>query len=400
MPEMPSKNWAHALWSCETRSSFVNYQNMPKSSVLIIGPTPPPAQGVAVFTLAMLRSNLRSSFRIIHLDTSDRRTLSNVGRLDFRNIVLALWHGLQLQWLILREQPDLIYMPVSTKTLGFLRDCLFLASAKLFRRRLVIHLHGGCLDSLYAKANSALRWLMRFFLGHATRAIVLGECFRQDFDGLLPRERIRVVPVGIAPGIWEAAQEVARGREAGKKQILYLGMLVESKGFWDLIRAVPYVLQETRDIEFRFVGDTSLPEAHAAKEWVRGHSLDPYVKFLGPKWGEEKTQLLLEADIFAFPTWYPLEGQPAVVLEAMAAGLPIITTRHATIPDMLGEEGALYVRQRDPKDIAEKLCLLLRSEDVRRKMGLINQKRFVQCYTLERFSQNMRDAFEDALSSS
>jgi len=108
---------------------------------------------------------------------------------------------------------------------------------------------------------------------------------------------------------------------------------------------------------------------------------------------------LLEADIFAFPTWYPLEGQPAVVLEAMAAGLPIITTRHATIPDMLGEEGAFYVRQRDPKDIAEKLCQLLRSEDIRRKMGLINQKRFMQCYTLERLSQNMRDAFEEALSS-
>jgi glycosyltransferase involved in cell wall biosynthesis len=373
---------------------------MPKNSVLIIGPTPPPAQGVAVFTLALLRSNLGSAFRIVHLDTSDRRTLANIGRLDFRNIVLALRHGLQFQWLILRRQPDLIYMPVATTTLGFLRDCLFLASARLFGRRLVIQLHGGGLDSLYAEANSALRWLMRFCLGHVTRAIVLGECFRQDFDGLLPLQRIRVVPVGIAPGIWEAAKKVAGGRKAGRKQVLYLGMLVESKGFWDLIRAVPYVLQETKDIEFRFVGDTSLPEAQAAKEWVQEHSLDDFVKFLGPKWGDEKTQVLLEADIFAFPTWYPLEGQPAVVLEAMAAGLPIITTRHATIPDMLGEEGAFYVKQRDPKDIAEKLCLLLRSEDVRRKMGLTNQERFVQCYTLERLTQNMGDAFEEALSSS
>jgi glycosyltransferase involved in cell wall biosynthesis len=373
---------------------------MPKNSVLIIGPTPPPAQGVAVFTLALLRSNLRSAFRIFHLDTSDRRTLANIGRLDFRNMVLAFRHGLQFQWLILRQQPDLIYMPVATTTLGFLRDCLFLASARIFRRRIVIQLHGGGLDLLYAEANAALRWLMRFCLGHATRAIVLGECFRQDLVGLLPLQRIRVVPVGIAPGIWEAAKKVAGGRKTGKKQILYLGMLVESKGFWDLIRAVPYVLQETKDIEFRFVGDTSLPEVQAAREWVREHSLDDYVKFLGPKWGEEKTQVLLEADIFAFPTWYPLEGQPAVVLEAMAAGLPIITTRHATIPDMLGEEGALYVRQQDPKDIAEKLCLLLRSEDVRRKMGLTNQERFKQCYTLERLTQNMGDAFEEALSSS
>jgi len=241
---------------------------------------------------------------------------------------------------------------------------------------------------------------MRFCLGRATQAIVLGECFREHFDGLLPRERTRVVPVGIASDVWEAAQRLGHRVEVGRKRILYLSALVESKGFWDLMQAIPYVLQETRDIEFRFVGDTSLPEAQKAKEWVTRNALDPYVKFLGPRWGNEKTELLLEADIFAFPTWYPLEGQPAVLLEAMAAGLPIVTTRNATIPEVLGEEGAYYVRQRDPKDIAEKLCLLLRSDDVRRKMGLINQEKFLQRYTIERLSENMRHALEEALSSS
>ena len=393
-----TKPFTSVPYSRRKSTSTVNDEVTAKSSILIIGPTPPPAHGIAVFTLALLRSNLRSAFRILHLDTSDRRSLANIGRMDFHNLILAFRHALQLLWLFLTKKPDLTYMPLAATTLGFLRDSLFLASARLFRRRVVIQLHGGCLDSLYAEGNSALRWLMRFCIGHARRAIVTGECFRPHFDGLLPRERIRVVPVGIAPDIWEAAQKAPRGLRSGRKQILYLSALVESKGFGDLIRAVPYVLQKTTDVEFCFVGDVSLPEAQAAKEWVSRNSLDPYVKFLGPKWGQDKTRSLLNADIFVFPTWYPLEGQPAVLLEAMAAGLPIITTRHATIPDMLGEEGTLYVRQRDPEDIAEKLCVLLGSEDLCRNMGLRNEKRFLQGYTFEHFSHNMRDALEEALS--
>jgi glycosyltransferase involved in cell wall biosynthesis len=80
--------------------------------------------------------------------------------------------------------------------------------------------------------------------------------------------------------------------------------------------------------------------------------IDSYVKFLGPRTGDEKIRIFQESDVFAFPTWYPLEGQPVAILEAMAAGLPVVTTRHATIPDILGEDGALCVNKQDPVDIA------------------------------------------------
>jgi glycosyltransferase involved in cell wall biosynthesis len=363
----------------------------------VVGPTPPPAHGVAVVTQHVLDSDLKNHWRVVHLDTSDRRRLSNIGRIDFRNIYLALKHALQFQWLCLTCRPDVIYMPIAAMTLGFLRDSLFLIPARLFGENVVLHSHGGYIDTQYANANKLLAWLMRFCIGQANLAIVLGDTFRSTLDGLLPAERVRVVPLGIPSDIFDAAKGNPGTRGQTRKRVLYLGTLVESKGFFDLIRAVPAVLQEMNDVEFLFVGDNSHPEVEAARGWVKQHALESYVHFLGPKFGDEKIRVLLEADVLAFPTWYPLEGQPVVVLEAMAAGLPILTTRHATIPDVLGQDGALYVRARDTSDIARQLCCLLRDEQLRDRMSRRNLERFTNSHTLPRFEQNLRSVLEEAL---
>jgi len=337
----------------------------------------------------------------VHLDISDRRpSLANVGRLDLLNVILALYHGLKFQWMLLRDRPELIYLPISETNLGFLRDCLFMVPARLFRYRVVVQMHGGHFDTLYAKANPALKWLMRFCLGRVNRAVILGQAFRSKLNGLVLPERIRVVPIGIPSAIYEAAKNGTRATGNGKHTVLFLGTLVESKGFVDLLRAVPSVLKRRKDVQFVFVGDDSLPETRTAQEWVSQRGVEAYVKFTGPKWGAEKIDAFLEADTFAFPTWYPLEGQPIVLLEAMSAGLPILTTRHATIPDMLGEEGAVYVNQHDPEDIAAKLCFLLENDELRVRMINANRQKFLQLHTVESFVRNMQGVWEEALASS
>lgn len=372
-------------------------QRVSKPKILVIGPTPPPAHGVAVYTQTLLNSDLVENFQIFHLDISDRRTLANVGKFDVRNALLALRHGLQFLWLLVSVRPQIIYLPLSEMKLGFVRDCLFLIPARLFRRRVVVHLHGGFFDTLYANSNLVLRWFTWFCLSRVTLTIVLGESFRSKLEGLVRPERVRVVRCGIGPEIFEAAKRGSGQRKNGKRRVLYLGTLVESKGFLDLVYAIPQVVKEVQDVEFLFVGDDSLPEARAAKEWVLKNSLSPFVRFLGPRYGAEKVQHLLAATILAFPTWYPLEGQPIVLIEAMSAGLPILTTRHATIPEILGEDGALYVKQRDPIDIAEKLCILLRDEELQRKIGQTNQQRFLQSHTVERLCGRLGEVFEEAL---
>lgn len=366
--------------------------------VLIVGPTPPPAHGISVLTELLLQSGLKESFEVVHLDTADRRTLDNVGRFEIRNIALALYHGARFQWLLLSKQPALVYMPVSESRLGFVRDTLFLLPSRLFGVPLVLHLHGGYLDTLYAEWGRAFQWLMRFCFRHATRAIVQSNSFRRKFAELVEGDRIRVVYNGIPLTIYEACKNKPRSSgDSSLKTILFLGGLIESKGFFDLLRSVPDVLEKTTEVRFVFVGDTSFPEAESAQKWVNRHSLEFYVKFLGPRSGDDKTRIFQESDVFAFPTWYPPEGQPVAVIEAMAAGLPVLTTRHATIPEILGEEGALYVNKQDPADIAAKLLQLLDNESLRRNMGLANQNKFLQYHTSDRFAEGVVGVLREAL---
>jgi glycosyltransferase involved in cell wall biosynthesis len=174
--------------------------------------------------------------------------------------------------------------------------------------------------------------------------------------------------------------------------------LIESKGFFDVLRSVPRVLEQTSDVQFVFVGDSSFPEAERAMQWAKEHAVEPNVKFLGPRSGDEKIRIFHESDVFAFPTWYPLEGQPVALIEAMAAGLPVLTTRHATIPDILGEDGALYVNKQDPLDIAAKLLQLLTDDALREKLGRNNQMRFLRCHTADKFAQGVAQVLREALS--
>src|SRR5580704_10916000 len=107
---VPTKTAAHR------NDPVMNQSSQP--SILFIGPTPPPHQGVAVTTDCLLHSSLSGNFRIIHLDISDRRTMDNCGHLDFGNVYLALVHGARFLALFFRERPDIVYVPISQNALG------------------------------------------------------------------------------------------------------------------------------------------------------------------------------------------------------------------------------------------------------------------------------------------
>ena len=138
--------------------------------LLVVGPTPPPYNGMSVATQNVLEL-LERDFEIIHLDTADRRPLATVGRLDIRNILLAFRHALRFLLLAGSRRPEAVYVPIAQAPLGFLRDACFLVPARLLGLRTIVHLHGGHFARFHAGAPGPLRTLIRYSLGHATAAI-------------------------------------------------------------------------------------------------------------------------------------------------------------------------------------------------------------------------------------
>lgn len=79
-----------------------------------------------VVTENVLNSDLQKKFKIVHLDTSDRRGLSNIGKVDFINVYLAIKQFLKFIWLCVKEKPQVVYVPISQTSLGYLKGRLFL----------------------------------------------------------------------------------------------------------------------------------------------------------------------------------------------------------------------------------------------------------------------------------
>src|SRR5207248_11682887 len=86
------------------------------------------------------------------------------------------------------------------------------------------------------------------------------------------------------------------------------------------------------------------------------------LEYFGFVSGEQKTRLLCEADLFCFPTYYENENQPVNLIEAMAFGLPILTTRWRSLPELFPADYPGLVNVRSPEQIAEVMPGLMLGE--------------------------------------
>jgi glycosyltransferase involved in cell wall biosynthesis len=364
--------------------------------VLVIGPLPPPYHGGSVATRTLLASAVGQRFRLVHVDTTDGRGMDNIGRLDAGNIGLALTHLRRYLRLLRRERPDLVYVPLAQNRLGILRDALFLLPARMLRIRVVLHFHGGGFREFYERTDPATRGVVRASLRGVARAIVLGQRLRAMLAGLVPAARVAVVPNGIADP-YDGTLARAEPRP-GCCHVVYLGTLMEAKGFLDVLAAAALLAPLRPALRYTLAGDFFRPSDRERTERSLDAGLRERVELAGVVEGARKAELLRGADLFVLPTHYANEGHPYVILEAMAAGLAIITTPRAAIPETIvdGETGVL-VPERDPQALAAAIRRLADDPALRERLGRAARDRFLERYTLGTWATEMTAAFEDAL---
>jgi glycosyltransferase involved in cell wall biosynthesis len=364
--------------------------------ILLLGSLPPPYMGTNVATRVILGSSLSSRYQLIHLDTSDRRPLTTLGRLDWVNVSLAVKHYARLLILIVRWRPHLVYFPISQTTIGYLRDSVFILMSKALGRRVVCHLHGGNFRNWFDGCFAPMRFYVRAVHSLVDGQIVLGKSLRSLFSGLMPDSSVFVVPNGMDfPFRWETKSEAGR-REV---RVLYLSNFIRSKGVLDVLRAALEVHARCPWVEFSFAGEWGDKETKEEVDGMLRLSKGGAVRFLGSVYGEEKYRLLQNSDLFVFPTYYPPEGHPLVIVEAMAAGLPIVTTDHGTIAEWV-EDGVngFIVKPRSPGEVAEKILALANDEGLRIRMGAESRRRYEAGLTEANMVEALSNAFEHVLS--
>jgi glycosyltransferase involved in cell wall biosynthesis len=260
----------------------------------------------------------------------------------------------------------------------------------------VAHLRGSEFRDFYAASGPILRALIRYSLARVARVVVLGESLCSLFAGLVPAERISVIPNGT--------YDFTRGLDQPAKptpcvQGLYLGNLLPRKGVFVAMTAVLEVLRRFPELEFVFAGEWQT-EADCARglALLAGRPEASRIRFPGVVTGAEKHRLLLASDFFLFPPIQP-EGHPRVVLESMAAGLPIITTRQGAITETVVEgKTGFFVEPGDVRAIVGRIADLLNDPSRRAAMGLAARRRFEESYTADIAHARLAALFAEVLS--
>jgi glycosyltransferase involved in cell wall biosynthesis len=166
--------------------------------------------------------------------------------------------------------------------------------------------------------------------------------------------------------------------DSGTVRVVALGILGERKGTFDLLEAAERLQVRRPEIRFIFVGGGEVERFRA----LAGERRLANVTFVGAVGDAERVALLHGGDVFALPSH--AEGQPIAILEAMAAGLPILSTTVGSIPEVVGEPNGLLVQPRDVDAIVARLEQLADDQALRERMGRSNAREAAVKYDLSR----------------
>ena len=340
-------------------------------SVVLVAAHPPPASGQSV-AAAMLRRQLDEhgvDVTSINLATSLdprrlRRTLELVG-------VYARVLGAAAR----RGRGAVFYLPIALSEAGMLRDLPLLALARRMRWPTVLHIHGAGFRTSLDTVRPAVRRRVARALAEASRVIVLSPGLRSMLDDLVDPRRVTVVANGVPREVVRAAAAAAERHppEGRSVRVLFLSNLIDTKGYTTVLRAAERAQAARRPYQFVIAGAPTAAMSVDPDRFVRDHDLTN-VHVVGPVDGSSKFDVLASSDVLVLPTQYPWEGQPIVLLEAMAFGLPVVTTAVGAIPELIRDgHNGLLVPPDDPDAVLTALDEVLRDPERYRAISQANR---------------------------
>lgn len=282
----------------------------------------------------------------------------------------------------LRRRPfDVMYVTTAHNWAGLARDIPLVLATKRVCPHRVVKFHGSCSQHLSTSGHTLLKVASRVLIGACDATLVLSQQEKNEWSAFCPAGRFEVAPNLFSPEL-VGVTAASTGRDAGGTSasmdsrsrdrvptLLFVGRLMPGKGILDVVRAVARV-NATVPCRLLVAGDG--PSASDVAQAVEQLGIGANVRLLGYVSGPELARCYGEADALVLPTYLP-EGFPTVLLEAMSAGLPIVTTAVRGIADRL-EEGvnALFVPPRQPDLLADALVRILSDGRLRASMAANN----------------------------
>ena len=376
--------------------------------LLVFAHTPPPHHGQSYMVKLMLDGlggdrrrappgTPPAEIECYHVNCRYSDTLEDIGSFRLEKMWLVLRYCLEAIWCRFRYGVrTFYYVPAPGKRAALYRDWVVMLLCRPFFRDFIHHWHAvGLGDWLRSQGTWFERWFTQRLLGRCSLGIALAIPSMRDALWFRSRD-IQIVPNGIpdpcpdfetsilprrharllarrrsrdGTALTEEEREAA-GANAGVFSVLFLAHCMRAKGLFDALDAVALANARLKSsgqaLSLRLTVAGAFPEAAEEVEFrarIAQPDLTGCVEYVGFVGDEQKRVLLAAHDALCFPSYYHAESFGLVVIEAMAAGLAIVTTRWRALPDLLPPDYPGVVALRDPEAIATALIAALERDD-------------------------------------
>ena len=213
-----------------------------------------------------------------------------------------------------------------------------------------------------------------------------------------PADRTSVHHMGVNLKRFECFERTAARDDTVK--ILTLGRLTEKKGHKYALDAMAKLIGQGKKVELLIAGGGSLEDDLIAQ--AKQLQLEDHVKFSGPVDQDEVISLYRQAHIFLLPSVTAadgdMEGVPVVLMEASATGLPIVSTLHSGIGEVVvGGRSGFLVPERDADALTDRLGYLIDNPDARPEMGKCGRQFVDDNFNIEKLSRELSGMFENLI---
>ena len=274
---------------------------------------------------------------------------------------------------------------------SFKRKCLLVLISKVFKKKVVIHLHGAKFVDYYNKSMPIEKILIKKVFGLSDRIVCLSPQWYQDLSDFCPKEKISIIPNCVPIQIHINSDK--SNEKKIEKTILLFGRLGERKGVYDLLSAIGMLRLGDYNAKLILCGDG---EINKIEKKVEELGLNDAVHLAGWVDGEKKIDLLRNGYFYVLPSYF--EGLPVSILEAMSYGLPIVSTNVGGIPYVIddGVEGFLV----EPGNISllrDRIRTLLLDETLQLKMSRAALLKVQKKFSMENLVSMLHQLYDETI---
>lgn len=382
-----SKYWAYG------RIEIRGIQKI-KAKILIYGQKPPPYHGCNIMTAFFLGALKEGGVEAEISEKSFSKDIEEVNKINILKFFRYFPNIFRFIFKLIVLSPDLVVFFISGTKIGLIAESLFILTTRLMGIRYFLYLEVRGYKKLYDESRLFHRYL-RWLFGGSDRVIVLGGKLKEEIESFCNSN------IYIVPNCIESKERIyfEKGTTSDIINILYLSNITKSKGAWALLKVIPEIVKDIKNVKFTIAGPWQDRKfKNEVMEYVYKTNIKRFVEFPGPVYGKAKDLLFKESDIFVFPTGYPLEAMPLVILEAMRASLPVISTNVGAISEVVidGETGFI-VQPDKPEELSEKIICLMKNTNARSEMGRKGRERFEEYYSLEAYKSRIKEVMKKVL---